>query len=137
MDVATIIAIGVIFLAIILGQRIVVNQHEKLSDEMRLAVSKAFVRSNSNYSIAIFSIVFVFVIVAYSLPAYLNWLIGGYFLIIGSFFIGKIVVNTRKLKAINAPWEYIRAVYLSYLLLIGSAVLAGIILGLGNSGLFR
>lgn len=137
MDIATIIAIGGIFLAIILGQRLVVNQHERLSDEMRLKVSKAFVRSNSNYSIAIFGIVFVFVIFAYSLPAYLNWLIGGYFLIIGSFFIGKIVVNTRKLKAINAPEQYIRAVYVSYLLLVGSAVLAGVVWGLGNAALFR
>ena len=137
MNIATIIAIGVFFIAFILGQRVVVNQYERLDDEMRLKVGNVFVRSNSNYTVAVLGIILMFFAAAYAIPQYLGWVIAVYALVYFAFFFGKIVINARKLRAINAPANYTRAVFLSYLLFIGGAVLAGVIYGFSNSALVK
>lgn len=104
---------------------------------MKLKIGDVFAKKNLNYSIIAFLIIVVYLMAVYTLPQYYNAISIAYAVSFVVYVIGKMILSVRNLKALGAPDDYIRSVYISFGLFIGGAVAAGLVLGIGNSRLFE
>lgn len=123
-----IFAIVVFLASVVLSQKIAVNAAARLDDATKLKIAEIFPKRNVNYTIAIFTIVIVFLVATYMFPdRYISIMIG-YAVAFLIYIFTKLILNVRKLKEIGAPTGYIRMVIVSFCVFIGGAVAASIVL---------
>ena len=133
MNPSVLVAVVVLFVSVVLSQKLGVNAGSRLDDAMKLKIAKVFPKRNANYTMVVFGIIIVFLSAVYAFPEHSAILTLAYGVIFFVYLLIKLYLNVKKLRELSAPTDYVRSVVFSFVVFIGGAAAAAIILAIGNS----
>lgn len=132
MSFSALVAIIVFLASVVLSQKIGVNAGLRLDDSIKLRMIQVFPKRNANYTMIVFGIVVIFLVVLYALPLYVSAITFAYGTIFAIYLFTKLYLNVKKLREIAATEDYIRSVIISFAVFVGGAVAAGIVFAAGR-----
>ncbi|MGH9948042.1 MAG: hypothetical protein ACRD6X_12700 [Pyrinomonadaceae bacterium] len=133
MSLLAVFGVAIFLAAAVLSQKLALNAREKLDDETKLKIADVFAKLNFNYSLIVFAVVIAYFVALYTFPQYNGIFSIGYGLIFSIYIFAKLILNVRKLRAIDAPQDYINRIIQSFGIFIGGAILAVFVVVVGSS----
>jgi hypothetical protein len=134
MNLWVILAAALFLGSVLISQKIAVDAASKLDDQTRLRIMKIFPKRNMQYTVAVYSVLLLFLIGLYYFPehALKLWLIYAAFFAV--YFITKFTRTIRTLKEIDAPGVYVGSIATSYFAFSAGAILAFVVLLVSGFG---